>query len=115
MIQGGGDQIADQLAQRRLIARLGQPEAVHVAVEVEVRVLLEGWPSQRQMALDHALAKARVGLHEARADDLAQALLVHALVEEHHGVDHHQVGGPVHVQPCDVRARQAVGHHDSPS
>ena len=82
-------------------------------LEREVRVVLPLRRSQRETALDGPLPEPRVDVDEPPLDDLADALPVDRLVEQHHRVDDHQVARPIHVQPGGVGAREP-GAHDVP-
>ena len=108
------DQFADQFLQRARVAGRRERQMVHVMLEIEVGVVLPAGWAQRHAALDHALAKPGIASDEAAAVDLFDAGHVDRLVEEQDGVDHHQVGGAVHVQPGRIGVGQARAHDRGP-
>ena len=86
---------------------------MHVVLEREVRIVLPLGRTQRQPALDHALAEPRVAVDQPTLGDLLHPFPVDGLVEQQHRVDHHQVRRAVHVQPRRVGAGQARAHDRS--
>ena len=104
-------EVSDELLQGGAIAGSGQREVVHVVLEREIRVVLPARRAQGQVALDDPLAEARVAVDQTRLRDLLEALPVQRPIEQLDGVDHHQVGGAIHVQPRRVGAGQVGAHH----
>ena len=111
-VERRSDQIADQLLQRLPVPRRRQREPVHVLVDVETGIRLE--PRQAAERLGDPGREARELVDDAAPEQLPCALPVDRLLEPDHGIDHHGVGRPVHVQPGRVRIGHRAAAHVAP-
>jgi hypothetical protein len=104
--------VADEPLERRLVARRRQGDLPDVPVEGEVGVVGEGRVGQGPVMVDHLLVEPREPRHQPLLEQLPREFPVDRLVEPHHGVDDHEVGRPVHVQPGCVGRGHAMcrGH-----
>jgi hypothetical protein len=97
-------QIPNQLLQGGLVTGPGKRDVVHVVLEREVRIVLPLRGTQRQPAFDDALKEPGVTVDQTTLGYLLDPFPVDRLIEQQHGVDHHQVRRAVHMEPSRVGA-----------
>ena len=96
-------ELADQALQRGLVAAAGKTHAAEVTLEVEMRILAP--ISAAGDELD-ALTKTRIG-GEPLADLTLQPVEIDRSLVQVDADDHHQIGRPLHAQPCQIHGRHA--------
>ncbi len=101
VVQRRGDEVGDHLLQGASVGGCRQGDPVEVQVRFERRILLPGGRASGEALVD-ALAEPREAIDDALHHRGARCVPVEWLVEPQDGVDHHQVGAAVHVQPGRV-------------